>query len=389
MPYYVTKRIKGRPYLYLQWSWREGGKVKTDGVYVAPIDPSTGVVDLPEGKTPKDIYAETRETFLNGLNVSPPDSGTSSLSRQIKKRPPPETLPPIPDKFKPSAVETKPVSKPHAQPKRQTFQRDDKALTLHTAIHFNELKVSAHSIEQRHLRHEKTLAGAGLNPDTAPAITMRYGLRHRVRLFQRQNVIAIRAPRRGKGAANGLRQSFARALALSKLRALEMQKPDTFQALTLHAQTLQSQTRVELRKYLMNTNGRRRLAKALAVKLFGRIDQLRLGRTKRMPASQLGLSAWGNRSDWFEDTVLLIMEIEQHKDGYRGVVNATKTELRVAKATLTKAGKQGFSLTKLVKGERMSWGYRKRRDIRRAEARVALQQIRLERLNGLQEVFRL
>ena len=34
--YKVVKRIKGRPYLYWQKTWREGGKVKTKNKYVGP-----------------------------------------------------------------------------------------------------------------------------------------------------------------------------------------------------------------------------------------------------------------------------------------------------------------------------------------------------------------
>jgi len=89
MPYYVTKKIKGRPYLYLQWSWREAGKVKTDNLYLAPIDHDTGEVVLPDGKTPDDIRAEIREAFLNGRNAAPPDSVEIALSRQ--NNPPPPT----------------------------------------------------------------------------------------------------------------------------------------------------------------------------------------------------------------------------------------------------------------------------------------------------------
>jgi len=74
----------------------------------------------------------------------------------------------------------------------------------------------------------------------------------------------------------------------------------------------------------------------------------------------------GDRSDWFEDTALLLMDIEQHRKGYSGVLNDTKAELAKAKGTLTRSENQGFSLKKLVMSERMSWGFRRRREIRRA-----------------------
>ena len=298
-------------------------------------------------------------------------------------------MPPIPDKFLPSQTGSKGGQDANKKPTRRPLGGDSSALTLHAAIFFDELNISPHSITLRHRKHEQILNDAGMNPDTAPAITIRHGIRHRVRLFRRQNVIVVKAPRRGKGAANGLRESFGRALALSKLRALEVQKPDAYQALTRHAQQAQKQTTTELRKYLLGTNGRRRRIKALAVKLFGKIDPVRKGRNGKVPAAQLGLSDYGNRSDWLEDTTLLLMEIERHKDGYGGVLNDTRSQLASAKASATTAKGRGFSLRKLAMGDRMSWGFRRQREIRRAEARVALQQIRVERLNSLREAFRL
>ena len=193
----------------------------------------------------------------------------------------------------------------------------------------------------------------------------------------------------GKGTANRARAGFRRALADAKLQALKTQNPDAYTALTLHARTAQKETLRALRKYLMNGNGRGRLAKALAVKLFGVIDPIRTGRSGILPAAHLGLSEYGNRSDAMEDTALLLVEIEAHQDGYRGALNATKSELRKARAAVTRAKGQGFSFAKLAKGERVRWGYRRRRELRRAEARAALHQIRLERLNRLRAAFRL
>ncbi|MGB0844579.1 MAG: hypothetical protein ACPGVN_07565, partial [Alphaproteobacteria bacterium] len=296
MTYYVTKTIKGRPYLYLQWSWRAGGKVKTDNVYIAPLDPSTGTVDLPDDKTPKEVYAETREAFLNGLSIDAPEPKKAAIKTPpAPRKPPPETMPPIPDKFQPSEPRSKGGNKPDKKPARRVKSSDDDALTLHAAIHFDELKISPHSIEQRHLKHLRFLHAAGLDEHAAPAISMTHGIQHKVRFFPRQNVIAIRTPRRGKGVANGLRENFSRALALSKLHALQAQIPDVYEALTLHGKTLQKQTKTELRKYLLSTNGRRKRTKALAVKMFGSIEPIRKGRSGKVPAASLGLSDYGNR----------------------------------------------------------------------------------------------
>lgn len=195
--------------------------------------------------------------------------------------------------------------------------------------------------------------------------------------------------RYGKGTANRARAGFRRALADAKLHALKTQSPNAYRALTLQAETAQRATRLELRKYLLSGNGRGRLAKALTVKLFGVIDPIRTGRSGTLPAAHLGLSEYGNRSDAIEDTALLLAEIAAHNKGYRGTLNATKSELRKARAALTRAKSQGFSLGKLAKGARMRWGHSRRREVHRAEARAALHQIRLERLNSLRAAFRL
>ena len=387
MAFLTTKTIKGRPYLYVQWSWREGGKVKTDGRYIAPVDPDTGEIHLPEGKTPQEVYAQTRESFLNGRDVVPPLDGDAALSRQSRK-PPPEKMPPIPAKLNLAKPSSRRTAKPDQKRTAKPAFRGKSELSLRVNLKFAKLGISKYSLEQRHRKHEQILNGAKLNANTAPRIIMRHGLRHKVRYFAPQNVIAVSVGRFGKGTANRARANFGRALAEAKLKTLEAQSLDAFKALTLHTQSHQKQTRIALRKYLYSTNGRERFTKALAVKMFGTISPLRISRNKRLPASHLGLSEYGNRSDWREDTVLLLMEVERHKEGYRGALNETKAELGKAKASLRYANKQGFSIAKLAKGKRMSWGFRRRREVRRAEARVTLQQIRLERLNGLREVFR-
>ena len=38
--YQVVKTVKGHKYLYLQTSWREGGKVKTKSKYLGRYEPS-------------------------------------------------------------------------------------------------------------------------------------------------------------------------------------------------------------------------------------------------------------------------------------------------------------------------------------------------------------
>jgi len=40
--YHVIKRVKGRSYLYLQESFREGGGVRTRSKYIGAVDPDTG-----------------------------------------------------------------------------------------------------------------------------------------------------------------------------------------------------------------------------------------------------------------------------------------------------------------------------------------------------------
>ena len=42
MAYYVRKRVKGKLYLYLQTSWREGKKVRTSAKCLGPVNSSGG-----------------------------------------------------------------------------------------------------------------------------------------------------------------------------------------------------------------------------------------------------------------------------------------------------------------------------------------------------------
>jgi hypothetical protein len=47
MSYIVIKNVKGRKYRYRQRTYREGGRVKTESIYLGPVDgtPSPGVLN--------------------------------------------------------------------------------------------------------------------------------------------------------------------------------------------------------------------------------------------------------------------------------------------------------------------------------------------------------
>lgn len=66
MTFYCIKRIKGRPYLYRQTSYRHGKKVVSDSVYIGP---AAGAI--PYGFAPKTIEPpQHRKKVLEKINRS-------------------------------------------------------------------------------------------------------------------------------------------------------------------------------------------------------------------------------------------------------------------------------------------------------------------------------
>ena len=63
--YPTIKTIKGRPYLYRQRTWREGGRVRSQTQYVGPIDLAgpTGRPELPETRRRRKIGGVAMAVF--------------------------------------------------------------------------------------------------------------------------------------------------------------------------------------------------------------------------------------------------------------------------------------------------------------------------------------
>jgi hypothetical protein len=62
--YTVVKTIKGHRYEYLQRTWREGKKVRTESRYLGPVDPAADV--RPARASDFDGVITTPRTFFHG-----------------------------------------------------------------------------------------------------------------------------------------------------------------------------------------------------------------------------------------------------------------------------------------------------------------------------------
>lgn len=75
MPWYlVRKKIKGRTYFYRQRSWREGGKVKTQSIYLGPAGESGA--DTVNPTTSKSVTTTPSESLVPLQACDPPSAET-------------------------------------------------------------------------------------------------------------------------------------------------------------------------------------------------------------------------------------------------------------------------------------------------------------------------
>lgn len=344
--------------MYRQRSYREDGKVKTKAEYLCPLDPLSMQPLTAKSNTPDHVVAAIRERFESGPEQKTAPSPAPAKPKGTRPR---------------KATKNRPVFSP---------------LALQSNLNFTALRLSPFALERRYKAHQHILHRLGIDPEHIPTISLRRGFVHRVRYWRSRNHLFVRVVN-SKGAASKTRANFGRAMAEAKMLTLETGSSRAYKDLSLHLADQQRATLLELRKYLMATNARQKFTRMLALKTFGWIDPIRMGRSKIMTAKKLGLSAYGNRGSWREDAVLLLAELEQHPSGWRGVLSETQAELKAAHGTLRRANVQGFSLGDYLHGKRMSWGFRKRREIRRAEARVELQRLRLDKIKLLAAAFQM
>jgi hypothetical protein len=345
--YPVIKRVKGRPYLYIQESYREGGGVKTRSVYLGPLDPETGELVETGGNDPE-LVERVRQEVRDRIVIA----GDPNERGKVWEIPPRRGKSPF-------AAEAG-KSRPGGEYCRLSFKID-----------CSRFAISRNSLEEDEAQFRKRLGRLGVLPADIPGISVEYGAR--LRVFKRvlSGQYAVTIPKYSKGNREHLRREIRRALSFASLDALERKRPDLFCTLSLQFDEHFRETQRLLNAYILATNEFDRLPKAIALKYFGMLAPIAGG---KLPPVKIGVSEYGRRKDWREDVASLMVDILRR--GWNNVYSESISEALKARR----------APRYIVKDQKMTL-MKQRLALQRAELRVRLQEEKQEKLRTLRKVF--
>lgn len=275
MAYQVVKTVKGHKYLYLQRSYREGGRVRTESQYLGAVD-SSGALN--KAAPPPDTH--------HNRPSDKPLSGNNELSLQ-----------------------------------KPAFKLKEKYL-----------KISEAGYTREYQRHVSRLQSMGVGAEHFPRITIKHstkGYGYHKAAFK--NEIVVTAPK-GQGNREKLRKAYREALHHSFINTLERKAPDQLHPFKYAFDTSYQRTQDALTNYLRNCNSSGSFARIVALKWFCRMNPVPTGKRSKLKPEQLGIVEYGNRKDWKQEYSVLMAEIDKkgtdklRKQAQAEIAKATRTQ---------------------------------------------------------------
>jgi hypothetical protein len=336
LTYTVIKTVGRRSYLYLQESFRVGKEVRTRAIYLGPVDPDTGEV---KNHSPadenfiEDVRQETRDRIIiAGAPEKPPPTSSSKAIPETEGPP--------------------------------------QGLIISIDCEHKYLKISRDSLEKDWKNNRQRLLDIGIFPAKVPKVSIEYGRRVRLYKGALSNCYVVTVPK-FKGVREKLRREYRRAIALASLEALQKERPDLHMRLSLQFDPKFYETQKLLSRYIAATNDRNALIKLIMLKWFGNMPPIVGGKVK---PEKLGLVEYGKRKIWQDDAASLMAEIQRY--GWAKAYQVSFREMKAAEKAL-----------RIIANDPLQWGKRKSRNMRRAELRIRLNEIKQDKLKILKDVF--
>jgi hypothetical protein len=243
---------------------------------------------------------------------------------------------------------------------------------LNIRIDCKRFKISREALEEDWKRNRNRLLAIGILPENTPQVSIEYG--RRIRLYKRflSNKYVVTVPKYLKGNRENLRREYRRALSLVSIESLRKQRPDLFAQLSLQFDPSFRETQNMLNRFIMATNDRDKLIKAIALKFFGMMCPIARGKLK---PNKIGLVEYGKRKTWEDEAVSLMTDIQQR--GWYNLYCESVLETKRAEKAV-----------RIIAEDKTQWGRRKRLALKRADTRIRLNQAKTEKLMALKDIFR-
>lgn len=362
MSYKVIKKIKGNLYLYLQTSFRAGGKVKTKSVYLGAVSGGGGSAGTGQTIPPPSAEGHDAGDIQPGLDLdthhdgaTPSESPTEPRGQAKATQTPPQSekpagSPPGDKTGVRASAETMATDRPesgqlHEAPKGQKQAKTQSgkkvAETMATAEGI-EAKIKIKIDLERHRISEKgllsvlknqisTLQGVGLDTSKLAKIKLVYSSvnetepRHKKSLLSSNYKVYI--PAYHKGNRTKFLQEYRRAVAKQGLDLVRSEDPALYSQIKSAFDESYKRTNQALSSYLLATTDKNKSVKAFIVRFFG-IYHGKMTGTQQ--AEDLGLTDT-TRETWTDEYADIMGDIA--KRGYKTVLN--EWEARHYQATLS------------------------------------------------------
>jgi len=347
LSYKVIKWIKGHAYLYEQETYRVGGKVKTKSRYIGVASDSDVRTFSSANGTKKPENTNTES------NQRPTETEKAFTSAEV---------PAVPQVNTTNNSETSPDPSP----------------PLDIKVDFNRYTISERSLQKEYETFTKRIAAIGLDTSKMTPIRIVHGkeIKHHKSWYSKSYTVMI--PRSSKYVnTTKFKLEFSKALARSGLDLLQKQRPDMYVKLAERFDESFRRTQEALTVYILNSQDRNRIYKAIALKWFGKVYQLQ----RNIPnPERVGLIDYSERKSWDDELVTIMADIQ--KNGLRAVKQKQGKEFAIARNEMNAAFedyKSRFVLSPLRAKAKKRW--------KRARVRLEAHKEMFKKLELIQSVF--
>ena len=370
--YQVIKRIKGHYYLYEQRTYREGGKVRTESRYIGPASPA----DVQRyGRSKKADSSGHTPAAVDAPNTEhePPSPAEIPRADENAAQRPESSV-------EPQGPPTRARAFGDASRVNTTNNPSSPAQSLDVQINLSKYKISERSLHAEHEAFVKRLRRVGLDTSAMPAIKLKHGgqVGHKKEVFGGSYVVTL--PKHQRGQRTKFKDAFSKSLARAGLEVLCRQQPEKYLRLSEAFDESFRRTQEALDAYILYSADRNRRYKALALKWWGNVAQLR----KNIPdPRKVGLVDYSRRKSWDDELVTVMAALQ--RGGLEPTIKKQRAQHAIAKREETAAFEDYHSYKGIMTLHPRRIKARKR--WKRAVARVQTQEEMKRKITLIRQVF--
>ena len=324
----VIKYRNGRPYLYEQISYREGGKVKSKMTYLGKGDAYLAAA----AKTVEPITSSTRDQLASLHKVASITTKTRDQLRDIAKQNP-----------NPKYTETESKTSSLPIPKESTIKRKvaptkKEPETTHSfswSVDLSKYNMSSVALAQESKSMLSRLKSLGVDSSKMASVDIRHGRKLSCHKNTEKNHYTVIVPKKMESPRTKIKQEYSRTLARAAFDLIKEQQPDRYHDLALEFAPTYIETNKIVNQYWRTATSHHSFAKGVYMKIMGFVGAKIAA--KREP-NTYGVVDFSARKTWEDEVIAVASEV--HRRGYQPYVSSVKKKKSQALAAYRKAIKE-------------------------------------------------